>query len=398
MITPLFITPLVYKDWDVNSRINSTLIDSLPHHYSPVIIGSSRSKTDNQVVLIKPCENIFVRFFLRYGPNIITKNIIDKPDPFHYTWYNNAICKADFFLKSNKVSYIHSISYPYSSHLVALELKQKYNLPWIAHFFEPWMDSPFFPNNDRITKSNKLWERSVAQYADIIIHNSDEMCKSWKERYGDLVDKKLFKLPMPIKFPIKKDIKYTKKKNGVIRLCHIGNFYGARRAKDFLILLNKLFMEDPQLKNFIHITFVGSVPPEDVDLIKQLKMESVISLAGTITEEQCIPYYLNSDIFLVIESPKQGLLFFPSKTIRYFYYDKPILGITLKNSVLFNLLYSNGHFAFQINDYEGIKQYIIKAVRNYESLLDYNREAWMKYDIANVIQEYSKIVEKQLIF
>lgn len=395
MITPFFITPLVYKNWDVNSRITSALIDALPHHFSPVALGSNRSQTVNRVVLIKPWENLFVRFFLRYGPDIITKNVIDKPDPFYYTWYDNAVHKAESFLGSNKVSYIHSVSYPYSSHLVALELKKKYNIPWIAHFFEPWMDSPFFPDNDKIAKSNMLWERSVAQYADIIIHNSDEMCQSWRERYGDLVENKLFQLPMPIKFPSKQETK-GKKKDGEIRICHIGNFYGARRAKDFLILLNKLFLEDPQLKNLIHITFVGSIPSEDVDLMKQLKLESVISLAGSLTEEECIPYYLNSDIFLVIESAKQGLLFFPSKTIRYFYYDKPILGITSKNSVLFNLLYSNGHFAYQINDYEGIRKYINEAVHHYESLLGYNKEAWMKYDIKNVVREYSMIVEKLL--
>jgi hypothetical protein len=50
------------------------------------------------------------------------------PDGYYYIWYKKAIEVAEKYIYENHVDFIHSFSFPYSSHLVALELKKKYGI------------------------------------------------------------------------------------------------------------------------------------------------------------------------------------------------------------------------------------------------------------------------------
>lgn len=392
IIRPMFITPLAYTDKDVNGVINTALIEALPVNYEPVVLGSIKSFKNGRAILLKANEDIFVRAFLRFGLKSIKQIIWDLPDKWYYLWYIYALRKGRLYLNNHEVSYLHSISVPYSAHLVAMELKKKYHLPWIAQFYEPWADNSYLIPKSWVKKKNEEWERKVAEQADLIIHNSDEMVESWKERYGDLVQNKIISLPMSFNFDQFKQLnRQEHNNNNKLRICHIGNLYRLRRADTFLKALASLIEESPQLKKKLEVFFVGLMDQEDTNLISELHLETLVRTVGKLSESECIEYYEKADVFLVIESPKQGKLFFPSKLIRYYYYGKPIIGLTCEGSVLYNQLHKNGHYAYTPNDIEGIKEYIGTAVNHYSSLLDFNMSAWREFDAGNVASLYSKL-------
>ena len=56
------------------------------------------------------------------------------------------------YLKTHKVDAIHTVSFPCSSHLIGYELKKEFGLPWIAHFYDPWVDNPLrnIPDSKRV--------------------------------------------------------------------------------------------------------------------------------------------------------------------------------------------------------------------------------------------------------
>lgn len=316
------------------------------------------------------------------------------PDPYRYYWYYSAKRSADKKLRAKTYKYIHSVSVPYSSHLLAYQLKKKYGIPWVAQFFEPWSDNPYRYSKTALNEKNIMWERLVAEEADIIIHNSMAMCRSWEERYGDIVRSKQYVLPMSFDFPIINN--NVTKNNEKYVISHIGNFYGLRKSIPFLKALVQLFSKNKELYDKIEVRFIGNVTNEDNAFIKQNGLDGVVRCYGVLSEEACVKHYNESDIFLVIESEDQGGLFFPSKIIRYYYYQKPILGITTSGSVLFEELMNNGHSAFVHSDINGIVSYLTRAIALDPEIYRVNINAWERFASKNVAEQYIKIVKKFL--
>ena len=393
----MYITPFVYMDKDVNGVINTALIESLPKSFDPIVIGSNRSIICNRGTLLKARENLLVRAFFKFGPKSLTYTIRDLPDRHYYLWYYNALVKGRNYLKGNKVDYLHSISIPYSAHWVAMKLKRKYNLPWIAQFYEPWGDNTYRIDKAWVRKKNVEWERQVAEEADLIIHNSEEMVASWIQRYGKFVENKILSLPMSFKLDEPKDEKFESPRSNKLQICHIGNLYRLRRADTFLTALALLIEEYPSYKNLITVSFIGRVDQDDINLCKNLHLNDMVNFVGVISESECVDYYKTADLFLLIESPYQGKLFFPSKLIRYYYYCRPILGLTTDNSVLYNQLRKNGHYSCSSNDIDSIKKIIKKFVDDSSLPDNFNKEAWKEFEANNVANLYSDIVTNYML-
>ena len=317
IIRPMFITSLVYTDKDVNGVINTALIDALPDFFDPIILGSDKFSHNQKRKILNAHEFYTIRALCKYGPSCLRNILLNSPDAQYFTWYPNALRLSKSFIAHHEVSYLHSISIPYSSHLVALQLKKQFGLPWIAQFYEPWVDNPFRTPSVKSHKNDLRWEMQVAQEADLIIHNSEEMCESWKCRYGEIVNKKLVTLPMSICFNQIKELSPSQIVNNKLRISHIGNLYGPRTAKTFLKSLAQLLSEHPDFKEKIELLLIGKVSDSDINLINELNLAGIVKFLGRLSEEECVKYYQITDIFLVIESVEQGKLFFPSKLIAF---------------------------------------------------------------------------------
>lgn len=395
-IRPLFISPLVFDEDNINAKINTALITSLPDFFSPVVLCGdiSQNKDNSHILSVK--FSLIDKIKIKYLLKATNKEICYLPDTYYYYWYKKALYMAEKYLKNNTIDYIHSFSFPYTSHLVALELKKKNNVPWIAHFYEPWADNLFRMKNQEVIDYNKSWENDVANVADVVIHNSNKMCESWRARYSDneKLCEKMQCLPMTFQFKGRPSDRPWKDVNRRLQITHVGNFYGLRKALPFFLALNELINETPQIKNQMKITLVGEVLQDDIDYAKKHNFLDIIDVVGRKTEEECISYYKKSDMFVVIESEQQGTLFFPSKLIQYYYYNRPILGITTDQSVLYNELNKTGHHAFNPSDTKGIKNYLKMALLNYDSLLNYNQEAWKRFDSKNVVNDYLEVLRE----
>lgn len=390
----LFITPFYKYQGDINSPLNVLLIDSLDRlSIRSMILTSHKCRTNSDSVL-RVRYSCMWRVIIKISRIIAIPFKFDfLPDLFYWIWGKKAINTGVKYLKKNSIDFLHSISIPYSSHLVALKLKKKYNIPWIAHFYEPWCDNTYRKSTPYVMKKNKEWERLVVENADIIIHNSKRMCDSWLEKYGRLVEDKLAYLPMPLNVTGEKK---EKKIGNKIIISHIGNLYGLRNSSIFLKALNECLKDNITVREKLKINFIGKVSDVDIDTVKQLQLEGIVNFVGKLTEEECVEYYNNSDVFLVIEGQDQGPLFFPSKLIKYLYYERPIIGITESGSVLDQLLIENGHNSYTHDNIKGIADYIAKAVNSYDSLLSFKRDAWKEYEISNVVEKYMSIVDKLL--
>lgn len=64
------------------------------------------------------------------------------PD-YYKSWYSPALREARKIVQREKPDLIFSSSSPYTSALVAMELKKEFNIPWVAEWRDPWSKNDF---------------------------------------------------------------------------------------------------------------------------------------------------------------------------------------------------------------------------------------------------------------
>ncbi|MCS7028576.1 MAG: glycosyltransferase family 4 protein [Bacteroidia bacterium] len=87
-------------------------------------------------------------------------------------WIYPSVRFLSQYLKKNPVQAIISTGPPHSAHLIALKIKKKFNLPWIADFRDPWTTIYYHQQlqlSQWAKKRHIALERKVLKQADIVI-------------------------------------------------------------------------------------------------------------------------------------------------------------------------------------------------------------------------------------
>ena len=88
-------------------------------------------------------------------------------------WIGPSVKYLATYLKKNPVDIIISTGPPHSMHLIALELKKRLNIPWLADFRDPWTNIDFYKDL-KLTRwadnKHKKQEQLVIKEADLNIY------------------------------------------------------------------------------------------------------------------------------------------------------------------------------------------------------------------------------------
>lgn len=311
-----------------------------------------------------------------------------------WSWGKECFKAASRHMLNEKYDYIHTVSFPCASHRVGLLLKKKYGIPWIAQFYDPWADNPYRPFRTKIFKNlDFAMEREVVEEADIIIHDNEAIAELWRERYGKDYSHKIVVLPLTMPLP-QVSVLVHEKRNKKLTISHIGNFMLNRTSESFIGAISRLINLYPNFKDEILVNYIGNVTERERELIKASQLQGIFNLTGTITPKECDEYYQTSDIFLAVDGVNDVNLFFPSKILKYFYFQRPILGITPQGSVLDYEMSQSNHTSLRNEDIDGIVDYLHRAIIDYKSLLNFDKDYWRKFSIDSIITEYLSIVSK----
>lgn len=315
------------------------------------------------------------------------------PDKSAYSWNPWAYRKALKICQEEKIDYIYSLSWPCATHLVAYKLKKKTGLPWIACFYDPWVEHivrsyrfNFFKQKD----ARK--ERLVAENADIIIHTNDRMCLNWKERYGESVTNKMKVLPLCLNVDELPAIN-PHKKTGKLKIVHIGGIYGNRSSADLVTAIEHLIDTNKDYEGMLEITYVGETIERE-RIVGNKKVGHLFKFTGQLPLSELDTYYDNADIFLLLDMNMKNCPFFPSKLMMYQYYRKPIIGITTKGSVLERELKEANYPVFYYGDAIALENYIQKALTHYSDLMSFKDDVWKKYDTTGIAKSFTDVINE----
>lgn len=380
---------------NASAQIARTFWEHVPREeFAPTIIcapGDNCFHSANRIVVVK--ENRLVRFFFKVLSRIKLTDLAMIPDIEYYSWNRRAFLQAKKLLKTGDYDYIHTIATPMSSHLLGVSLKREFKLPLVIQCNDPWHDTSGRKYKFKWCATKDLdFESKAAHNADVIIHSNQVIADIWTERYGKEIESIIKVVPFSFNiFHLPKFVE-QKRNKGRLNISHIGNIYSTRSSLTIFKGIELLLAEHPDLKEKFFIRFIGNVLQSEKEYVKDHGLSGNIEYLGSIAPERLESYYLDADIFLIIDVVIRRNPNYPSKLMMYYYYRKPILALTSPNSNLEKELSSSGHSVCYYEDANSVKGFLSKAINDYESLLHFNREEWKKHTIDNVRLIYNDIL------
>lgn len=320
------------------------------------------------------------------------------PDLFRISINPFLYRKCKDYIQNNKVDYIHTICFPCSSNLIGYKLKKKFNIPWIAQFYDPWIGNPFRNIPPKLKLLDESLEQLVANNADIIIHSNNIIKRQWITRYGDHLKNKIYTIPFCYSTEqISRNLKSNNIKQTEKRIIsYIGTCAGDRNLQSVIKAVHIFTNYEPELRNKLEIRILGNLLPIDQHLIENYKIKDIIKFVGRIPSDQLDKYYLESDIFLVIDSPNIENIFFPSKLLDYFLYSKPILGISPKIGITNELLTKSNNTCIENHDVISIYKYFKQAIIDWQSLQNFDKDFYKNFSPECIAKQFNSIINNLL--
>lgn len=321
------------------------------HHVSLETLSGGHASL---VPVRSPEEWLFFRTLWRVAPPL--KRFPDEKR----VWMPAALAAARQAVSAARPDALVSFAQPWSDHLIGLQLRRETGLPWVAHFSDPWVDSPYFPHDGLVRQRAETWERDVIANASRVIfvntHTRDRvMAKyppSWKPK-ADVIPQ-TFEGGLAPGRP---------SGSGAMRMVYTGRFYDGIRTPDALLAaLSDLNRETP-LAGKIAVEFVGGDMAQYASEASRLGLGALVTFAGRVPPVEARERASAADVLLVIDAPGPDSLFLPSKLVDYLPMQRPILGITPKVGPSAELIRELGYPVVEPDDPGAIAPAIRKLLK-----------------------------------
>lgn len=396
MIRPLIIAPYLFCQNSAGIVEREFIKALIEFGINPTILCKD-CIPDEKLEIIDACKVIKVKenklfFYLeKILRHLKLRDLTLTPDYDRYSWNKYAIKAALRCLKSEKYDFVHSISFPSSSHLIGLEIKSKMNIPFVAQFYDPWVGNPIRDiKNAFLQKYDRRLEESVVVSSDVIIHTNNGIAKDWINRYGDRVRKKINVLPIINSLTL--NAEFILPSNFTIN--HIGSLYSGRTARPFIEAVNIIKAKRPELLKLLEVNFVGGMTRSDSDQIEQYGLADVIHNIGRLSEKDCEVFYQKASMFLAIDCIYDYDFFYPSKILKYFSSQKPILGLISGDTILKSEMDASKNYSYHMSEHEDIANFIIGCLEGQIDLSSTDKEYYKRFLPCNVCDKYVNIVSE----
>jgi glycosyltransferase involved in cell wall biosynthesis len=307
---------------------------------------------------------------------------------------------AKTVLRQGKFDIVYTRACSHVSNVIGLAVKNSSQLPWIAHFSDPWVDSPFFPKNRRAQYTGfRLLEQAIIHRADSIVFTASQAAELVMSKYPSEWKSKVHVIPhgydsnawapMPSEGP--------RKAHKRLRLIHTGSLYSTRNPYTLFQALQMLNERKP-LHDLLHVIFIGPILDEYSEAAKRMSLDSFIEFRGQMPFSKTLEEASQADAMLVIDAPSETpSVFLPGKLIDYLAFRKPILAITPLQGGSADLLKKLGNPIVEPTDVQGIADIITEYLERWQrgelTVSERFQQVASEYDIRMTTRELSDVME-----
>lgn len=311
-------------------------------------------------------------------------------------WKKIALDTAASIMKEYEPDVIYSTAPPFTSHLLATELADKYGIPLVLDYRDQWYGNPFnsMPTMFHKNYNRKLEEKTLYASNKIIVITREQKEKLLKN-YKLLKHNDINIVPHGYDSSDFKDIVHSQNKNTFV-ITHSGMFQDNRNPKPFFVAF-KQFVEFAKKDNFdVQLKLIGLMRKNHLKIIKKLNLSNNVILTGNISHSESIIHLVNSNILWILQNDSVRT---PGKLYEYFGSGKPIIA-TMPKGYMRELALSSG---VVITAEPEDSADILKAIKVYyelwkqNSLPKPNKEFLEGFDRKKLTEQLSQILSSSSI-
>jgi len=262
-------------------------------------------------------------------------SVLSIPDQY-WGWYFPATQTGRHLLQNDEFDAILSTAPPFTAHLIGLNLKKKYQIPWIADFRDPWV------NNESLLSSPPKWQRelrarvekSCVISADLVVCNTDWQHRVMRERYSKLPREKFVTLTNGFD-NVEAPPNLNLKKHKPLRCLHLGAIYEGRRIDTFCAGLSLLVKKKKLNPEAVKVLFLGETDESHIATCRKVARElmdsGMIEFHQHVCKEEARRILWEADLLLVFQGGYRTQI--PFKFYEYFATGKPIFAVTQQGAL-----------------------------------------------------------------
>jgi glycosyltransferase involved in cell wall biosynthesis len=232
-------------------------------------------------------------------------------------------------LKRQTFAGMITFAQPWSDHLAGLRVRLHHRLPWVAHFSDPWIDSPYLRGPAWLERIWRRMESDVIAQADAVVFVTEETADLVMRKYPDAWRRKVCVVPHGFDPRTAADGSSGARRAGPLRIVYTGRFYrGVRTPSALFAALAALNRVEP-LAGQLEVVCIGPHVLEYQSEVASLGIAPIVRLEGRRPKRDADLAAADADVLLVIDACTDGpSVFLPSKLVDYLPFGKPLLGLT----------------------------------------------------------------------
>lgn len=244
-------------------------------------------------------------------------------------WVRFAVTAASDLIEKEKIDTVFVSSPPHSSQLIGLELKEKYNVRWIADMRDPWTDIYYYDDLLHTALSAKIdanYEKKVLESADAVISVSEPINAMFLEK-SDKMDPKKFHV-IPNGYDETDFDPNIKKDQSFFQITYVGTMADNYRPSILFRSIKKLMDEFNGSEKMVRLTMVGSSAAAINRLMQETALEKEAELISHVDHSTAINYMQKANILLlVIPDVKDSDGILTGKLFEYLACKVPVIGL-----------------------------------------------------------------------
>jgi hypothetical protein len=288
-----------------------------------------------EVIALRPWfdRTVFSESHLRESPREVvppgrTASRFDRAFPvdtwlpvlmFHYP-------RLARWIKKHRPDAIWSTADPWSSHVLAMALARRFDVPWIADFRDPWTICPVRSGGRTATarRWDRWMEQKILRTADSVVFTAEQTRLAYEKHYD---------------FPIRATTIYNSfdrcnpKRNAMpsplsrrLDVVFFGKFRELSPARPVIQILQRLKTAHPEIFSFVRLHCFGALNSNDAAHARALGVADRFHYCAPVRPEDSIDVLRRFDILLLSTDPRRTDIV-PAKLWDYLAAGRPILSL-----------------------------------------------------------------------
>lgn len=254
------------------------------------------------------------------------------------SWIYTSAPKIREIFRKYEIDALYSSSPPYTTSLIARNIKRAKNLPWIAGFRDPWTGFISAPKRRGLSAIiDRYFERSVFGEADLVECAWEGIIKDALAKYPNLDARKFYHSPNGYDSADFPDVEYEP--TDKFTVTYAGSMYGRRNPASFFEAIESLIDRKEIDAGELRLRFVGRFGAEVEEMFESASFKNSIETVSYVPHEKSVEYLIKSDLLLlVVDESKESEEIVPGKVYEYIGSKKPVLAVAPQSSAIAKLI------------------------------------------------------------